>query len=135
MRPHDLNEYVGLPFRLGGRTRDGIDCYGLLRLVYSEQLGIELPAYAGEYVDGTERTELAAIVSGGLESDWEPVERPFTGDAVVTRVIGQPTHVGVYIEPDRMLHIRREAGSCIERLGSSAWSRRVEGFFRCRRSA
>lgn len=37
------NAYVGIPYKLGGQDRDGLDCYSLLRLVFLEQRGIALP--------------------------------------------------------------------------------------------
>ena len=37
-----FDDYVGLPWRIGGRDRRGLDCFGLVRLVLAEQAGIIL---------------------------------------------------------------------------------------------
>ena len=38
--PAWVADYVGLPWEPYGRTRAGVDCWGLVRLVYEERLGI-----------------------------------------------------------------------------------------------
>ena len=40
-------DYVGLPFKEGGRDRQGLDCYGLLRLVINERFAGTVPEYEG----------------------------------------------------------------------------------------
>jgi cell wall-associated NlpC family hydrolase len=36
-------EFVGIPYLDGGNTINGLDCYGLYRLVLKRGLGVELP--------------------------------------------------------------------------------------------
>ena len=43
-----FEDYVGIPFVDLGRDRSGIDCYGLIRLLYSERLSVEMPDYQYE---------------------------------------------------------------------------------------
>ena len=39
---------IGLPFRFGGRAvPDGLDCWGVVLVLYRDAFGIELPSYAG----------------------------------------------------------------------------------------
>lgn len=38
-----INDYVGVPYLVNGRATTGWDCWGLVKAVYHDQLGIELP--------------------------------------------------------------------------------------------
>jgi cell wall-associated NlpC family hydrolase len=103
-----LRNYVGLPKVHAGRSREGVDCYGLIWLVYREVLGIQLPSYAGEALDLKEREEIAGLIAGGrLVAPWREVkdgsERPF--DMAVFRRGTLESHVGLVVGPGRMLHI------------------------------
>lgn len=122
------NDYVGIPYQPKGRTRDGADCWGLVRMVYADQFDTELPSLADEY-EHEDDAGIAQLVAMRKES-WVPVDQPRPGDVVVFRVLGQPTHVGVAAAPGTFLHSREGYASTIERLDSGAWKHRVDGFFR-----
>jgi hypothetical protein len=94
----DPAPYIGLPYRRGGRERPAVDCWGLVRLVYAEQLGIELDPH-GDTVG----------VLGQIAAEaraWIPVPASElrTADVLLLRRIGRPFHVGVVIDPGLLLH-------------------------------
>ncbi|MBA5776298.1 C40 family peptidase [Stappia sp. F7233] len=105
---HWSDRYVGIPFRDGGRDLAGLDCWGLVRLVYAQELGIDLPSY-GE-ISARQLISVARAISAGARSEeWRPVGsdnlRPF--DVAVMRRSGgiNACHVGVLIRPGQVLHV------------------------------
>ena len=123
------NDYVGLPWRERGRDREGLDCWGLVRLVLAEQRGIDLPSYAGDYASTEERAEIAALIAGRSSGMVEPVaagaERPF--DLIQLRDGDAPTHIGLVVAAGDMLHIPRRRAAVVvpctaRRSGAAAWS-------------
>jgi cell wall-associated NlpC family hydrolase len=122
--PHWSRDYVGLPWQFAGRSREGVDCWGLLWLVYRDVLGIEVTSYAQETMDAPEREQIAALLNNDRQvSPWLDVqhgsERPF--DMAVFRRGGIDSHVGVVVEPGRMLHITNGTESRVERFDQGRW--------------
>ena len=131
-----IGDYVGIPYRLHGTTREGLDCWGLPRLGYLEQYGIELPAFGDRYgreLDAVERAHIAALVRGESEK-WAHVRQGHEqrGDLVLFRVAGEEAHLGVVVDAGRFLHARPNTDSCVERYDAPTWARRVAGFYRWR---
>lgn len=130
-------QYIGLPFEPRGRGPSAYDCYGLVRLVMAEQFGIDLPSYAGSY-DGTGRehvAELGRLVDATrplLDLDEIPAGAERLGDAILLRALGQPSHIGLVIEPGLMLHTEAGTDSALADYTAMNWSRRVLGFYRHR---
>jgi len=122
------NEYVGIPYQEKGRARDGADCWGLVRLVYKDQYGIELPSFTEVY-EAKDKEQIAELFATQREG-WEPTTEPKEGDVVAMRVFGEITHVGVIAAPGTFLHVRRGISAAIERLDTPMWKHRIEGFFK-----
>ena len=126
-------DYVGLPWRFAGRSRSGIDCWGLLWLIYRDVLGIEVISYAQETMDAPEREQIAALLNSDRQvSPWLDVkpgtERPF--DMVVFRRAGIDSHVGIVVESGRMLHITNGTESRVERFDQGRWKLKIVAIHR-----
>lgn len=128
----DVAEYIGLPFQERGRTRAGVDCWGLYRLVILERLGVTLPLH-DLYETTDDRHAIAAAVAGEQVAEWQPVTDPLPYDLVLLRIYGQPLHVGLYAGPGLMLHIERGKNAVLERIDRTAWRNRMLGFWRSAR--
>jgi cell wall-associated NlpC family hydrolase len=127
------NTYIGLPYADHGRTRDGCDCWGLVRLVYRDRLGIELPSLADGYVAANDRASVARLIADErTDTGWHEIEhgaeRPL--DLVLLRIGGEPCHVGLVVEPGLMLHILKGTNATTERYARPMWIRRVESYWR-----
>jgi probable lipoprotein NlpC len=127
------NTYIGIPFVARGADRDGVDCYGLARLVYRERLGIDLPSFAESYLTTRESACIAALLSGAQRSpEWAPVEpgaeREF--DVALCRIGDYASHVGVVIGGGRLLHADCENGVGTIRYRDGKWSHRIVAFAR-----
>ncbi len=124
--------YIRIPFRERGRDRaDGVDCWGLGIIIYQDKLGIELPTLTG-YSDTKDRVRISDIIK--TESNtWDFIkpgdEKPF--DMAVFKMLGQPMHVGVVVEPGLMIHCEKGSGVYLTYYyKENQWDRRLEGFFR-----
>lgn len=150
--PAWADAYVGLPWKNGGRARDGLDCWGLARLVAAERFGAALPAYDEAIWRECERrrdqveinAELAAFMNGerikGWSTVWEvssaPPDEPLgggrvvAGDVAMIRNLGAAIHVGIVIAPGHMLHIEDEIDAMCVPYDDAMTARRVVGFYR-----
>lgn len=95
---HWATRFIGLPYLPGGRERDGVDCWGLLRLVYWEERHILLPSLPGLVEDHEQlisRENLALCTKG-----WVSKGRPTEWAAVGMSRKEMIHHVGVWTEAD-----------------------------------
>ncbi len=130
--PFWAGRYIGLPFQEHGRDRRGLDCWGLVRLVLSEQFAIALPSLATEYARTTDAARIGTLIETQTALCWESVDpgNETCGDVVVMRLRGRPLHVGIVLGDRQMLHVERGINSAIERYNSPHWQDRLAGFYR-----
>ena len=123
-------DYIGIPFKERGRDRQGIDCYGLVALIFKEQCGIDLPLF----VEGYERIKgEEANISAQIQAEavaWETVTDPDPFDVAVFRIAGLPLHVGVVAIPGYMIHALKGCDVSCERYQHPLWQPRLDGFYR-----
>ena len=124
--------YVGIPYLESGRDRNGLDCWGLVVLIWREQYGFDLPAYDGpHWAKGADRAAIAAAIEAEQARYVEvPAGQEREGDGILLRMMGLPLHIGLVVTPGWMIHTHETAAVCIENYRGAAWSRRVLGFRR-----
>ncbi|WP_226779501.1 C40 family peptidase [Oceaniglobus trochenteri] len=123
--------YIGLPFRNRGRDLDGCDCWGLARLVYGRELGIELPGYGESYACVSERAEISALIGAATEAGtWRRVSAPAAFDLHLLRNGLHDSHVAIAVDAVRMLHMDQGQQARVVRLDDPRWSRRYVASFR-----
>jgi cell wall-associated NlpC family hydrolase len=134
MVPAWVDEYIGIPFKAMGRDRAGLGCWGMVWLVYREQFGRDVPAYAENHFTTNDSYEVGKLVAGEIVTKWVPVEpgTEVVGDAVLFRVGGWPSHIGVVVDPaeKKFLHSFLGTDSCVDRWDGPRWRRRLTGFYR-----
>ena len=132
----DTSKYIGIPYTNKGRDWSGCDCWGLVRLIYKTEYGINLLSFSDDYENSEEGVKVKDVVQKGkdLFNNIEK-ESPEYGDIVVFRMKGNPCHVGVYVGSDRVLHVLRGTEAVIERLNSFRLKGRVEGFYEIKEEA
>ena len=129
------SDYLEIPFAYDGRDRKGCDCWGLVRLIYREQLGIELPSFSE--IPATETPTVLAVMSGkSAGRPWSEVAltdiRPFD----VVRMIGYfrgadgvryrgPVHVGCAIDSSTIIHIEPRQFVLAQPISSPALANRI----------
>lgn len=107
--------HLGAPYRYGGDDPGrGFDCSGLVRYVFRDALGVELPR----------RTE--EIGRGGLAIERDRLQ---PGDLVFFNTLGRAfSHVGIYIGDGRFVHAPARRGRVrVDALDEVYWAMRFDG--------
>jgi cell wall-associated NlpC family hydrolase len=95
-----VNKYIGRPYLLHGRDMDvGVDCYGLVILVYKDILGVDLPDWQADSdsIKGMV-TALERELRGQIDREYAiEKETPDDMDIITVSRHGRPHHMGVYV--------------------------------------
>lgn len=106
---------LGVPYRYGGNDVDsGLDCSGLVRLVYEQSLGKILPRRADEQAAATEAIDRSELKPGDLVF-FNTMKRAFS-------------HVGIYVGEGKFIHAPRTGAQVrIEDMRIGYWTARFNG--------
>lgn len=83
----NVQDYLVIPYVENGRTEQGADCYGFVRVILQNELGIELPEFS--YVQ--DQTSLDEAIEG-----FQEVDSPRDYDIVYMKGFNYLLHVGIW---------------------------------------
>lgn len=130
--PEWAGAYLTIPFKDRGRDASGLDCWGLVRMVYLERFGVMLDDHAATYESCTDGVGMAAA--------WQAERQRWTlldssdalrvGDVAAFRIGENTQHVGIAVARGRFLHAVHGVGVAIEDWASPLWANRLRGWYR-----
>ena len=106
-----LDEWIGTRYRLGGTSKDGIDCSALMQILFSGLYGITLPRTAREQYDFSRKLSRAELKEG---------------DLIFFNTIGGVSHVGMYLQNNKFIHAST-GGVTISDLYEDYWMKKFIG--------
>ena len=126
-----MDKYIGVPFVDGGRTLEGADCYGLLKLFYKNEYNIEIPEI--RILPNQPRRAWARFLVEISEIWEETLDRKKGVVVVMAMDENHPklvTHFGVMIDDKRVLHTLSKTESHIIELRDSRVKPFIKGYYR-----
>lgn len=122
------SDYVGLPF---GEGAGQVTCWSLVRRVYADHLGIDLPAY-GE-ISARDLLRVARAMGAGKDDGWRAVSPPREFDVCIMRGPqggSAVVHVGVMVDARRVLHVEAATAAVIVPVSHFSVAGRILGYRR-----
>ena len=125
------NKYISIPFKEHGRSREGVDCWGLASVIYKEEFNVDLPLLT-DYSTTKDRGAIAKLCSEESKK-WvnilEGKEKPF--DILIFKILNIPCHVGIVISKGLMIHCEYGIGTHLTEYEKEfQWSKRLAGIYR-----
>jgi hypothetical protein len=104
-----INQWWGVPYRIGGAAMSGIDCSAFMQVLASEAYGLKLPRTSREQAN-----HCMEISKSELRE----------GDFVFFNSGRGISHVGLYLSNNKFVHASTSAGVVISDLNELYWNRR-----------
>ncbi len=107
----EADKYLGVPYRYGGISTQGLDCSGLIFVVFKNVLNISVPRTAYGLYSWAEKIDTG---------DLQP------GDLVFFNTTGSVSHVGIYAGQGKFIHSAsagNQTGVNYSSLDESYWKR------------
>ena len=116
-RLHEVvDSYLGVPYKWGGITRDGMDCSAFARAAFREVYGIELPRTSKQMY------QLGNIIHQQKElneGDLVFFQNTYSGDGI--------SHVGIYLGNGEFAHASSSKGVTITPMSNPYFTKRYAG--------
>lgn len=106
-----IDEWFGTRYRLGGTSKNGIDCSALMQVFFTALYGVALPRTAKEQYHFSRRISRTELKEG---------------DLIFFNTTGGVSHVGMYLQNNKFVHAA-SGGVTISDIFDEYWMRRFIG--------
>lgn len=129
--------YLRIPYLDKGRDHKGCDCWGLIRLIYKEELDVGLPSYGD--ISAHDAMRITRAVKEGSEvpnigrwRDLNPTDKMSPFDIVLMKWIGSKVagHIGIVTDDFKLLHTEEYTGPVIVPMNHPSINRRIVKYAR-----
>ena len=107
-----IDDWYGTPYRLGGTTKKGVDCWAFSQFLFASVYGLGIPRTAREQYNLTNRISRTELKEG---------------DLIFFNTRGGVSHVGVYLQNNKFVHASTSGGVMISDVFDEYWVRRFVG--------
>jgi cell wall-associated NlpC family hydrolase len=108
-----IDSYLGTPYKLGGETKTGMDCSGLVVAVYRQYAGFKLPHDTQKLFKLVKRVDKENLSYGDLV---------FFSDGYFG-----VSHVGIYLGGGKFVHTSQELGVVVSSLDEDYFRKKYAG--------
>lgn len=84
-----IDEWYGVPYKLGGTTKNGIDCSAFVQTIFVSAFGITVPRTARDQYNSTRHISQTELKEG---------------DLLFFNTRGGVSHVGIYLQNNKFVH-------------------------------
>lgn len=107
-----IDYWYGTPYKLGGSTKNGIDCSAFTQFLFASVYGISIARTAREQYSQTYRISRTQLKEG---------------DLIFFNTRGGVSHVGVYLQNNKFVHASTSGGVMISDVFDDYWARKFVG--------
>jgi murein DD-endopeptidase len=122
--------FIGIPFVSKGRSFNGCDCYGLVKLYYKEILNIDIPE---TIITAEQPRRTFANYLNEISKNWTattPAKNVVVAMSVNAEHPNLVTHFAVMIDDKRFIDTRENMSSYLTSIDDEKIKNQIKGFYK-----
>lgn len=125
-----ISKFIGIPFVSKGRSFNGCDCYGLVKLYYKEILNIDIPE---TIITAEQPRRTFANYLNEISKNWiatTPAKNVVVAMSVNAEHPNLVTHFAVMIDDKRFIDTRENMSSYLTSIDDEKIKNQIKGFYK-----